>query len=250
MLEKKDYFYIFSFPRSGNTWTVNSLKDYLKAQRAEVAPSVYGGDVIKLSDSIEVKFAGEYDKDHIAGVKSHMYRGEFVSKGMPANKILYVFRDPRDVMISYFFYLNKFLKKGTNEEKEFDNKLFSKHLKEHLPDLKNHMTGWLELYKGEVFPVQYEMLQQDYTGTLKGIKDFLNAESYMNEEDVKKKYKDNFSGADKHIENVLVGDNSSFYRKGIVGDWANYFTEEHKNITKNIAQNLLEKHGYEKDSNW
>lgn len=250
MLEKKDYFYIFSFPRSGNTWTVNSLKDYLKAQRAEVMPSVYGGSSIKLSADINIKFAGDYIKGDIVGVKSHMYRGEFESKNMPKNKILYIYRDPRDVMISYFFYLNKFLKKGTNEEKDFDNKLFSKHLKEHLPHLKNHMIGWLEIYSGEVFPVKYEMLQGDYINTLKKIKNFLETESFMDEEDVKKKYKDNFSGVDNHTSNVLVGDNGSFYRKGIVGDWANFFNEEHKNITKKMIQPLLEKYEYVEDSNW
>ena len=249
-LIKEDYFYIFSFPRSGNTWTVNSLYSYLKAQRAEIAPSVYGGDTINLTDDVQIKFAGKYDPNHIVGIKSHMYRGEFLSKNIPANKILYVFRDPRDVMISYFFYLNKFLKKGTNEEREFDDKLFTEHLKKHLPDLVNHIKGWLELYNGELMSIRYEDLQYNYEETLKTIKQFLNAKSFMTESEVRELYKDNFKGADAHINNVLVGDNSAFYRKGIVGDWANYFNDEHKDITKTLAQNILEKYGYETNSEW
>lgn len=40
------------------------------------------------------------------------------------------------------------------------------------------------------------------------------------------------------------------FRKGIIGDWKNHFTEEHKELFKKIAGQLLIEEGYEKDLKW
>jgi len=45
-------------------------------------------------------------------------------------------------------------------------------------------------------------------------------------------------------------DTSSFYRKGVSGDWKNYFTERDKEVYKQEAGELLIRLGYEKDDGW
>jgi hypothetical protein len=45
-------------------------------------------------------------------------------------------------------------------------------------------------------------------------------------------------------------DPSSFFRKGIVGDWQNVFTEEDKRVFKEEAGDLLIKLGYEESDQW
>jgi hypothetical protein len=45
-------------------------------------------------------------------------------------------------------------------------------------------------------------------------------------------------------------DTSSFYRKGVAGDWANHFTERDKEIYKEEAGELLIRFGYERDLDW
>jgi LPS sulfotransferase NodH len=45
-------------------------------------------------------------------------------------------------------------------------------------------------------------------------------------------------------------DSSSFYRKGIAGDWKNHFTEEDKQAFKEEAGELLIRLGYEEDLDW
>jgi hypothetical protein len=45
-------------------------------------------------------------------------------------------------------------------------------------------------------------------------------------------------------------DTSSFYRKGVAGDWKNYFTERDKEIYKEEAGKLLIRLGYERDLDW
>jgi hypothetical protein len=45
-------------------------------------------------------------------------------------------------------------------------------------------------------------------------------------------------------------DPSSFYRKGVAGDWRNYFTEEDRRVFKEEAGELLIQLGYEEDLDW
>jgi hypothetical protein len=45
-------------------------------------------------------------------------------------------------------------------------------------------------------------------------------------------------------------DTSSFYRKGVAGDWTNYFTERDKEIYKEEAGELLIRLRYERDLDW
>ena len=42
----------------------------------------------------------------------------------------------------------------------------------------------------------------------------------------------------------------STFRKGLIGDWANHFTDEHKAAFKKIAGEQLIELGYERDHNW
>jgi hypothetical protein len=45
-------------------------------------------------------------------------------------------------------------------------------------------------------------------------------------------------------------DSTSFFRKGIAGDWRNVFTKQHKAIFKEYAGELLVELGYERDNDW
>ena len=45
-------------------------------------------------------------------------------------------------------------------------------------------------------------------------------------------------------------DSSSFFRKGVAGDWRNVFTEKDKQIFKEVAGDILIELGYEEDNNW
>src|SRR5215203_1848556 len=45
-------------------------------------------------------------------------------------------------------------------------------------------------------------------------------------------------------------DPSSFYRKGVAGDWKNYFTEEDRRVFKEVAGGLLIRLDYEADLDW
>ncbi len=62
------------------------------------------------------------------------------------------------------------------------------------------------------------------------------------------KFHDNFK--DKLKFDAMKNDSPLHLRKGVTGDWKNYFSDKHKKIFKEIAGDLLIELGYEKDNNW
>ena len=248
-INPSNFFYIISFPRSGNTWIVNTLREYLGAQRAELLPSVYGGEELLINGSLPVKVAGEYTPTLPVGIKTHMYRGEFDRKRFPPSRILYLVRDVRDVMTSYYFYINGFLNQDAEAVTNFSADHFQEHLEQRLPEYRNHLHGWFKKPGHDVFIVRYEELKADYVDTLKKMKSFLQLDNIASEGDVKYKYVDNFQKQD-NFTSVLRGNNMDFYRKGVVGDWKNYFTEKHVKTVKRVTGEMLIELGYETDLNW
>lgn len=52
------------------------------------------------------------------------------------------------------------------------------------------------------------------------------------------------------IANATFSSNARTFRKGIIGDWRNHFTEKHKKQFKDVAGDALIKMGYEKSFDW
>jgi len=52
------------------------------------------------------------------------------------------------------------------------------------------------------------------------------------------------------LESSINPSRSPTFRSGKTGEWKRQFTEEHKQIFKNVAGDLLIRLGYEKDDNW
>lgn len=163
-------------------------------------------------------------------------------------------------MVSYFYYLNKFLvedKKKPNQRgilhgisdyiKSSLNKpiSFSAFIKKRALEWKEHVRKCLKEEPDMV--IKYEDLSRKTKETLKGIFYKLGADVGDN---VIKSAIDSFSfkklaGRDKGVE-----DNKSFFRKGIIGDWKNKFSEKDKRSFKEIAGYLLIELGYEKNFDW
>jgi hypothetical protein len=57
-------------------------------------------------------------------------------------------------------------------------------------------------------------------------------------------------GEAQQIAQKMYSKGSLTYRKGIVGDWRNYFTEDHRRVFKEVAGDVLIRLGYEKDMDW
>jgi Sulfotransferase domain len=98
------------------------------------------------------------------------------------------------------------------------------------------------------YQVRYEDLLAEPVGEVRRLLEFLGADS--DEEVVRACVEaasfEQLSGGRSQGEE----DSSSFYRKGVAGDWRNHFTKEDRRVFREEAGELLIRLGYEEDLDW
>lgn len=179
----------------------------------------------------------------------------------PEYKTFYMMRDPRDILVSYYFSARfshaenpyvlrqrSLLDKMDDSEalSYFITKINNEHRK-----LYYGIRTWY--FAGEKDKNLSVFRYEDLTG-LKGIDCFIRLFEHIGcpipENKIrvllrKYSFKKLAKGRDRGME-----DRESHFRKGITGDWKNYFSQEHKKAFKEAAGQLLIDLGYEKDMDW
>ena len=156
-------------------------------------------------------------------------------------KGVFISRDPRDQAVSSTFGAIKQFEKGRQKflrkiyEREGFNGLLLKRILD-WPSRINHL-GWRKIEN--VFPTTYERILTLQEEEVSNISTFLELGCS------KKQIED---CANSVIRNKPK--NASQFRKGIIGDWKNHFTEEHKRVCKELLGEFLIEEGYEKDLDW
>uniref|UniRef100_A0A672H167 Sulfotransferase n=1 Tax=Salarias fasciatus TaxID=181472 RepID=A0A672H167_SALFA len=148
-------------------------------------------------------------------------------------KTIYVMRDPRDVLVSsyYFHQMAEFLEEpGTFDEfigKFLEGKvLFGK--------WTDHVKSWMHTELGDrIMHITYEEMVQDLPAALRRMADFLGRNldpetiqkiaEQCSFQTMKKNTMSNFSLVPKAY---MDHDKSPFLRKGHAGDWRNHFSSE------------------------
>ena len=104
------------------------------------------------------------------------------------------------------------------------------------------------LFGGNYVEVRYEQLLERPQEEVTRLARFLGADT--SEETVRRAVSS--TSFEKLAQGRSRGDEDpgAFYRKGISGDWKNYFTERDKEIYKKTAGDLLVELGYENDYAW
>ncbi|GAB1291580.1 Sulfotransferase [Apodemus speciosus] len=145
-------------------------------------------------------------------------------------KVIYVIRNPRDVLVSAYFFWGKtnLVKNPGSMETYFEwflkgNVLYGSWFE--------HVRGWLSMREYDNFLVlYYEDIKKDTKGTIKKICDFLGKKLGPDELELVLKYssfqamKENNMSNFSLITNDEVTNGLNLMRKGITGDWKNHFT--------------------------
>lgn len=176
-------------------------------------------------------------------------------------KAFWVMRDPRDLVISRYFsvkYCHPILNKQQEKERKYLKKVTMeegiRHFIEaittiHVP-LYSSLISWLKSKEdSNVIICKYEDLigrnQLDY---FKKIFKHCGLEIYKDDLTTllfRYSFEQLSEGRKQGREDL-----KSHYRKGISGDWKNYFTVQHKQLFKDLAGELLIRLQYEKANNW
>jgi hypothetical protein len=170
----------------------------------------------------------------------------------PAFVPYFIFRDPRDVVVSHVFYVTDMEARHVHHEyyrslPDFDARLDASILGRpdagvEFPNISDRFTpylGWLD--SPQVLTIHFEDLIQDRPATLNRILQHLLARVPL-------------EVPHAHVLNAVESSinpaRSPTFRSGKTGEWKKYFTARHKEVFKSVAGNLLIRLGYEKDDAW
>lgn len=185
---------------------------------------------------------------------AHLFaRGEIIERVCSPSFIPYfIFRDPRDVSVSHVFYVTDIEPRHVHHNYYASLPTFESRLKVSilgLPDSNVEFQdisarfapylGWLD--HPAVMKIHFEDLVDDRASTLIRILDhFLARVSLATPRQM----------ILDSLESSINPTKSPTFRSGKTGEWRKYFTEEHKDIFKNVAGDLLLKLGYEENNDW
>ncbi len=164
----------------------------------------------------------------------------------------FIFRDPRDVVVSHVFYVTDMEPNHVHHAyyqslPDFDARLKASILGRpgadvEFPDINRRFApylGWLD--QPSVMKIHFEDLIHDRAGTLDRIIDRFLARVPLHTD----------RGLIlESLENSINPAKSPTFRSGKTGEWKKHFSDEHKQIFKEVAGDLLIKLGFEKDKNW
>ncbi|HNN13314.1 MAG TPA: sulfotransferase domain-containing protein [Anaerolineales bacterium] len=164
----------------------------------------------------------------------------------------FIFRDPRDVVVSHVFYVTDMEARHVHHGyyqslPDFNARLTASILGRpdagiEFPNIAARFEpylGWLE--RKEVLIIHFEDLIHDRAAALNRIMEHLLSRIPL--QTPRQLILDS-------LEASINPTKSPTFRSGKTGEWRKHFTEEHKRIFKEAAGDLLIKLGYEKDDNW
>lgn len=210
--------WIVSYPRSGNTWVRLLLEHALgfetksayMADRRQIV-GMFGDGYLTGCQEVEV-------------IKTH-------ATSLPGNDdVIYILRDGRDAVASYWYFLGDWERKPAESFTEF---------LQLLPSSGNwwafHVYAWLELeHPHRVLLVRYEDLHKDQERELRRILDFLGLEPIRAFSDY---------GVKMSFEN-LHAHFPTFFRSGRIGAWRETFSPEDEEFFLKHDLGYLTKLGY------
>ncbi|XP_048210587.1 amine sulfotransferase-like [Perognathus longimembris pacificus] len=232
---RDDDVFIITYPKSGTIWTQQILSLIFYEEHRN------GTENIKTIDRVPFL---EYNIHHLEYAQrpsprlfsSHIpyYLAPRGLKSKKA-KMLYIYRNPKDVLVSFFHFSNlvSLLEASDTIEHYMETFLDGKVVGSRWFD---HIKGWYEhRHDFNILFLSYEEMKKDLRNSVLKLSKFFDKE--LSEEDVdavviqasfEKMKSDARANYDVILSDEIGTRNSDgrFLRKGTVGDWKNHFTVE------------------------
>ena len=172
----------------------------------------------------------------------------------PGKAMVFVYRDPRDMLVSHVFYATD-MHPGHGMHRYYTEVLTSMEerltaaiqgVDEEGAELSNvkerylNYLGWLDIL--DVLCLRFEDLVLDQDTSIISILKFLEVRGA--------RFQVSYEAAAKALRSSISPHKSGTFRKGKPGGWQEYFSAKNKERFKEIAGDLLIQMGYEKDFNW
>ncbi|KAM3851051.1 amine sulfotransferase-like [Vipera latastei] len=223
--------FVVTYPKSGTIWTLNILCLILYEGHRNGTENI---PVSRRCPSLEYNI---YNVDISQLPSPRVLMSHLPYYLLPQKlrakkgKVIYVYRNPKDILVSYFHYHNSFqgIENATNLE-EYMQDFLSGNVASSL--VFDHMKGWYT-HQNEfnILILCYEEIMQDLRGTVLQICKFVGKELSSQEVDkvvemstLKNMKADPRANYVKIYEECFGLPNVKHIRKGTVGDWKNIMT--------------------------
>ncbi|GFQ88926.1 sulfotransferase 1E1 [Trichonephila clavata] len=224
---------VVSFPKTGTTWL------------QEIIYSILNGVDETLSQSLEDRFP--YLEFIYPGLKSiqKMEGQRLIKTHLPYSllpedihkknvKILYIMRNPKDVMVSYYHFVRMMTVSDYSGHFESFFREFLSDKVPYGPIWKHYQEMWDHRNEANILILFYEDLHKDIQGTIKKVATFLDRD--VSDEEINDivdhcsfhNMAQNPNVNYQHWDDLGIRKihEAKFMRKGEIGDWKNYFTSE------------------------
>lgn len=228
-------FFIATYPKCGTTWAQHIV--YLIAHRGEPLPPTRSmGEDIPHLEEVGARVASRRPQPRY--LKTHLPFG--MTPYHERARYLYIARNPFDCAVSFYHHTRGFIRHYDFAEGRFED-FFECFLAGAVDfgDYFDNLLSWHEHAEdGNVLFLTYEGMSADPRAAVMRIGQFMGAE-YISDESVlsavlQHSSFESMSKDQQRWSSRRPDDMPAFVRKGIVGDWENYFSP-------NQAARLLEK---------
>ncbi|XP_033126741.1 sulfotransferase 1C2-like isoform X2 [Anneissia japonica] len=236
---RDDDVWVITYPKSGTTWMqeivsavcadgdLETINKTSLTERVPFIDCVFPFDKRPPYIDLEEMTSRRLIKTHFP----HQLIPPGVLKQTP--KVIYVARNPKDVIVSCFYFFNGFISEPKLKWDEF----FQLFIKDEVPYgswFNHNLYWWNRRHEAHVLFVTYEDMKKDLSNIVHQVSEFLG--HVLNEETVARIVDHcSFSSMKKNpkvnkSEDVMLdsadssGKNIQFMRKGIVGEWKTHFT--------------------------
>ncbi|GBM09367.1 Sulfotransferase family cytosolic 1B member 1 [Araneus ventricosus] len=250
---REDDVFVITYPKSGTTWT------------EEIVSLIYkGGDVRKVEKELLIYRVHHLEVGRPFGHQRFLRKLKsprlmathlplpLIPKQLkqPKCKIIYVMRNPKDTAVSYYHHhkMSTFLGNTTDTWDKFFEHFRAGHLV--YGSWFDHVLPYWEFCKqnpNNVFFMTYEELKMDLRGMVLRLCDFLERPLSPEAVDAivrhctfeSMKTNKMVNREVLPITDLFDMTKSKFMRKGIIGDWKNYFTEEQTEAFNRLCESRM-----------
>jgi len=241
--------------KSGSQWFKKVFSDQIFWQQNKLLLYAPSDNFITDKHSI-LKKLNKLPKDIIIS-PFYIRFNDFREFEKPNNyKAFYIARDPRDLIISNYFSLKYSHDPYHPYILKMREKLNSLSQDDGITEIINSFTkgakitleGWFTQKSENIKLIKYE--------DIFGSKQFTIFSELLEHCEIKLTNSEINTLLDNYSFQKLSGrkqgneDIKHHFRKGIPGDWKNYFTDQQKDLYRDLSGKLLITCGYEKDNNW
>ncbi|GFU06893.1 hypothetical protein NPIL_304251 [Nephila pilipes] len=230
---KNDDILVVSFPKTGTTWL------------QEIIYCILNGVDETLSQSLEDRFPYlEFIYPGLGSIQ-RMEGQRLIKTHLPYSllpedihkkhvKVLYIMRNPKDVVVSYYHFVR--MMTVSDYSGNFEN-FFQDFISDKVPygpAWKHYQEMWDHRNDANILILFYEDFHKDIRGSIKKIANFLNRN--VTDEEIDdivdhcsfRNMSQNPNVNYQHWDDLGVRKlhEAKFMRKGEIGDWKNYFTSE------------------------